>query len=208
MFDAIITVKVGPSKKSFHSHKGVLSFYSGYFAAALNGNFAESKCGVVHLPDEDPKIFELLVNWLYTRRLPDPPKSGDLFTTLSELWILADRREIPMLANAVLNAIRDETTRLWKVPTVDLPKIYKDTMESSGLRRLAVHLIASTSGPRIITDENKAKWPVEAVWDVLNFVWKMQKEGAKSLDKKACAEMDMCAFHMHEEGARCPKAGS
>lgn len=44
--------------------KDLLVYHSRFFAGALSGSFSESS-GVVTLPEDDPSIFELFVQWLY-----------------------------------------------------------------------------------------------------------------------------------------------
>ena len=43
----------------------VLTHCSTFFAAALNGGFAEGISGSVNLPEESPAAFEMWVTWLY-----------------------------------------------------------------------------------------------------------------------------------------------
>jgi hypothetical protein len=74
MFDTIVTVEVGgPFTKEFHLHKGILKFYSGYFAAALKDNFKEGKEGVLSLPMEYVGTFTNFVGWVYRKSLRKRP---------------------------------------------------------------------------------------------------------------------------------------
>jgi hypothetical protein len=51
---ATIEVGTGPAKRTFYAHCDLLSFYSGYFQAALNGGFAEAQNKVIKLETEEP----------------------------------------------------------------------------------------------------------------------------------------------------------
>ena len=64
-FDEIVSINIGTKTsggeagkdsfmidKTFKVHKGIVSFYSGYFDACFNGEFAEAGRGAVDLEDE------------------------------------------------------------------------------------------------------------------------------------------------------------
>ena len=53
-------------------HKELLTSASPFFAAALNGTFAEGMDQTVRLPEEKPEIFEWFLQWLYTSTLKTP----------------------------------------------------------------------------------------------------------------------------------------
>ena len=68
-FDAIVIVKVGPSKTPFNMHKDLLCSAAPYFKAAFNGNFPEAKSAVLELPEEDVVMFKRFQLWVYTNKL-------------------------------------------------------------------------------------------------------------------------------------------
>ncbi|KAF4556271.1 Hypothetical protein D9617_1g081470 [Elsinoe fawcettii] len=63
------TILVGPAKVKFVLHTELLVSVSPFFAAALQGHFAESASQIVTLPEEKPDMFEWFVQWLYTGSL-------------------------------------------------------------------------------------------------------------------------------------------
>lgn len=77
-FSGVATVLVGePNNKSrpetrYLVHKELLTSASLFFAAALNGTFAEGLDQEVRLPEEKPEIFEWFLQWLYTGTLKTP----------------------------------------------------------------------------------------------------------------------------------------
>ncbi|KAF2214130.1 hypothetical protein CERZMDRAFT_8286, partial [Cercospora zeae-maydis SCOH1-5] len=129
----------GRNAKTFTVHKEVLTFYSGYFEAAFRDGtvFREAKTGV-------SPIFEQFVHWIYSRRI-DCGSDAEPFHILCRLWVLADRREVPLLMNECINTMRDKSSELWMAPAICLPYIYKNTMPGSAMRRLLIQLIARTS---------------------------------------------------------------
>ena len=90
-YDEIVEIKI--AERSFKVHKGIISFYSGFFDRAFNGEFAEGKNGVVTLQDEEIAVFERFIAWIYRVKIEDnEPKN---YWVLCKLWCFADRREVP-----------------------------------------------------------------------------------------------------------------
>ncbi|KAK4954410.1 hypothetical protein LTR10_007841 [Elasticomyces elasticus] len=206
MFDGTINVEVGTKrKKPFTLHRGVLGFYSGYFEAAMKDNFKEGTLGLIELPTEDVATFEMFVRWLYTRKLPEPPATGDNFKNLIDLWLFADRRECPLLANQSLDAVRDETVRNWQLPTNKLQNVYDNTAESAGLRRFIIFLFGQIGGSGFLGETHRQDWPAAAVWDLAKYLWKLKEEKAPIMSKADLAKLITCAYHTHETGVECPK---
>ncbi|KAK5688678.1 hypothetical protein LTS10_000656 [Elasticomyces elasticus] len=109
-FDTLIDVVVGEgdAQKTFNAYKGVLSFYSSFFDASLNGQFLEAREGIIKLPTEDPAIVEIFVHWTNTRRFCEDDKDSMevmSYDTLARLWVFGDAHEIPLCQNAVCNIL-------------------------------------------------------------------------------------------------------
>lgn len=68
----IVTIYVGPKRKSFSIHKKLLCSRSEYFDKAFNGGFKESD-GTMYLPEDDPEAFDALVVYIYQNRLLNFP---------------------------------------------------------------------------------------------------------------------------------------
>ena len=62
-----VTDIVGPENdaKIWHLPKRLLTNNSTFFAAALDGAFAEATTKQVTLAEDDPRVFESFVQWLY-----------------------------------------------------------------------------------------------------------------------------------------------
>ena len=67
---------VGPTgnTKTWHLPKKLLVNASPFFAAALNGSFAEATSKVINLPEDNTDAFALFTRWLFVGKI-----SGDLF---------------------------------------------------------------------------------------------------------------------------------
>lgn len=62
----------GNSQATYTIHRDLLTSASPFFAAALNGTFAEGLDQTVRLPEEKPEIFEWFMWWLYSGSLTTP----------------------------------------------------------------------------------------------------------------------------------------
>lgn len=106
--DPIVTLKVGPQKTPFHVHKGLLCHISTVFSAAFDGGFKEN-CGSMDLAEDDPIIFERLVQWLYKRTIAmsSPSEAGPAirFQRYIELYNLADKYDVIFLKDEVMRRL-------------------------------------------------------------------------------------------------------
>ncbi|KAK5741741.1 hypothetical protein LTR17_003732 [Elasticomyces elasticus] len=197
-------VIVGAEKTSFDLDRGTACFYSGYFEAALKqDSFKEGKDGIVELKEEDATLFRHFVKWLYSKELPITPVKGDNFGVLCDLWLLGDRRDVPLLQNQALDAMRDEAIRTDAVPTHFIAKIYANTTEKAGLRSFVIHIVALTRNTTNLAANRKFGWPEEAIWDVFSSVLQGQQNKLPALSKGGMAKIDMCVYHTHEAGVKC-----
>ncbi|SMR49747.1 unnamed protein product [Zymoseptoria tritici ST99CH_3D1] len=135
MYDEIveITVGIGKSKKTFKVHKGIVCHYSGYFDKALNGDFKEGKTGKIMLPEEEVGLFQRLVHWLYSGEIElEALAENGWDSMLSRLWVLADRRDIPLLMNMCIDALLGRIAQKWEVPNGSvMNRVYENTMEAT-----------------------------------------------------------------------------
>jgi len=66
---ATVVVGTGKSAQKYTLHTDLLTSCSPFFAAALNGSFAEATDQTVTLEEEKPETFEWFIQWLYTGTL-------------------------------------------------------------------------------------------------------------------------------------------
>ncbi|KAF2835938.1 hypothetical protein M501DRAFT_903862, partial [Patellaria atrata CBS 101060] len=148
-----VTITVGSAKTPFLLHKELLTLHSRFFAAALDGAFAEGVSQTVNLPDERVEIFEYFAAWLYHGFLireaflqPSPSPSSSrkpTFFLLLPLHTLADRLSVEKLRNETLDVIAALAEETNAVPTpADTWTLYETTPASSRLRKLVLDLFA------------------------------------------------------------------
>lgn len=115
-----ITVVVGTSAntKTWHLPRDLLTKSSPFFAAALNGSFAEAKSKVVNLPEDNTDAFALFIQWLYVGEIsPDDCTANHDHDAHScyeiaarnfiQAWILGDKLGCPIFKDlAMLGLIK------------------------------------------------------------------------------------------------------
>ncbi|KAF2493990.1 hypothetical protein BU16DRAFT_582997 [Lophium mytilinum] len=219
-YDELVSVIVGQQKKVFRIHKGVLSYHSSYFAAALEGQFKEGNTGVVELEDDEVEVFHAFYCWIYTRRLRDPLSSplhkdalpqNSAETTLSDLllckiYIFGDMRGIPGLQNNALDALHKNILLSWRTLSASIVNyVYSNTVEKSQLRCFIVQLnisgyhdLCEFVEKRLKKDRNN--YPMDFVIDILQIISTKDKSGAWPRVKhlqETWAKLDRCEFHDH-----------
>lgn len=143
LFETIVHVDVGPEPVRFAIHKGLLCSRSEFFRAALTGNFQEAEDQVVTLDDEDPEIFRRFNAWLYTDMVAEGAELQVTFLrALFDLYVFAEKRIIPDLQNAVIDAIIRVNARVTTITRVEnFNRVWEQTAETSALHRLLVDSI-------------------------------------------------------------------
>ncbi|KAI5853391.1 hypothetical protein BZA05DRAFT_444411 [Tricharina praecox] len=65
-----LEIVVGPEQKVLYAHKAILAARSEWFRSALRPAFREAREGRITVLEDDPKIFEALLEFLYTGEYP------------------------------------------------------------------------------------------------------------------------------------------
>lgn len=198
-----IQVGVRPASKSFYVHKGVLCFYSGYFRGALRSDiWTEAREGILRLGVEEVSTFEKFVYWTYSRRFCNPTATDtkDIeWRDIVKLYIFGDRRNIPLLQNEAVNLLRKKIAQLWQLPAFEVDYIYSNTTSGSPLRKFVIEVIGKARNISF-DKQTYVGWSSEPLIDLLALVWDPKKA---SWSKEDVAALDMCQYHVHEEGVTC-----
>ncbi|KAJ9646466.1 hypothetical protein H2199_002515 [Coniosporium tulheliwenetii] len=203
-FDSLIRITVGssPNTRDFHIYKGLLTHYSTYFKAALNGNFKESKEGVILLCTDDPEVFQIVCYWLFTGQLWDSrkvKKEGEVplsWRLLCSIFVFGDARGIPALRNAAIDGLMDKISDEWKLFTGQVKFIYQNTPKKSLLRKLAVDMVVKT-------------YPVDQLKEsecnleyMMELAIALESAGKRRLlSQEEWRKMNNCDYHDHDSVA-------
>lgn len=210
-----IEVGVGTKKHTFYAHHDLLTFYSGYFRAALDGGFAEAQSGVIKLDVEEPTIFQDFVMWLYTNKAR-ADESDDMlkkncathYLSCVRLWIFADRRDIPLLMNEMVDELQKTLARTWQYPDNVIKEVYENTVDDSLLRCMVVDSYKCTADENVLSCDSEY-FPSQFLIALVRSLATAPRSAKMSSEEYE--QVDLCpSFHVHEGGVRCtrPKQGS
>lgn len=66
----MVTLIVGSNQEIFHVHKHLLCGKVEYFDRMFNGSFAEAQNNTGTFPDDDSKVFDHFLRWVYDGHIP------------------------------------------------------------------------------------------------------------------------------------------
>jgi hypothetical protein len=160
---------VGPKRVKFGVHKGILIRRSAFLRAALTGTFKEATEGTVTLQEDSPKVFGVFVSWLYTGKLENtvdeiPTPYGS--NRLAELYIFADRYDVPILRNDAIDALVTTRQNL-QIPASFFRKVYDATLPKDPLRRLLADMVVFDTDIRESVVAYRESYPAEMLLDML-----------------------------------------
>lgn len=167
-----MTVRIGTltDQKEFIVYEGTICARSEFFRRALNGNWAESEERLVRLTEDEPAIFAIYLNHVYTNQLATIDIRRDRqdteaefdngireeYVRLSKLYVLCKRLQDVKGKNAITLAIlavskEKNTNGSWYVPPAkEIMRLYGGTPENAPIRKLVVDIWTSVS-PEVIT---------------------------------------------------------
>lgn len=138
----VIQLSVGSdtAPEKFSIHKDLLCHYSSFFKAETMGK------SEISLPDDDPAVFECLVQWLYTGSYAYPKNEDQLKAAITrtpseKVWVFAAKHSMPGLMNDAM----DQLVRLYDPRRGAKPfeahlvrYVYEHTTPSSKLRQFYI----------------------------------------------------------------------
>lgn len=150
----VIGVRVGsdaPAQHEFSIHQDNLTRNSEFFKTALKEEWSkkrtEGQLMVIEMPDDDPNIFSIYADWLYSGLIysttENAGKGNDTeFKELTFAYILGEKiLDIPF-KNAVIDAVIEKFL-VELIIDLELPKlVYDNTRPNAPLRRLLVDIYA------------------------------------------------------------------
>ncbi|KAL8868402.1 MAG: hypothetical protein Q9198_008190 [Flavoplaca austrocitrina] len=139
----VVTVNVGSGEdaESWIIHKRLLAHHSPFFAAAFNGNFAESATNTVSLVEDDPDAFELFVQWLYSGQLASNVNYAyHLPNVFCLAWALGDKLQCSVFQDRAMLQLLAYHQNAWLVEDT-MRLIYNVSPSGSLLRSFVVDMV-------------------------------------------------------------------
>jgi hypothetical protein len=207
--DSVFTVKFEDSAAKFLVHGGLLSHYSAYYRARLEGRFEDGPTadGELVLPSSDLEGFEAFFSWLYTGRVcdnMDKLRGGAVpfWDALLPIHLFADLRCIPALKNAVADIVIDDFSTRFILPDAAIVNcIYANTVKSDRLRKLTVdiHTKSDTETSEVFNDDGEDRYPKDFLYNVCQQSVGSVNRQQTYLSKSEWAIVDKCVYHDHTD---------
>ncbi|PPJ52863.1 hypothetical protein CBER1_11312 [Cercospora berteroae] len=206
----VILVVVGTnSVETFAIHKQLLAAKSEFVRLALQGNWREAKAGVISLPDDDPKTFEVYQAWLYDRKI-----YTDLWVDgihdkesrqLMNAWVLGDKLLDTDFKDALMDALvgRLRDTQAFAGLRLATSFIYSKTPDGSAPRRLLTDIYTYHGASWWVDEVMHSGLQETYAVDFLKDLSKRQltQRGPSILNSAAyMAAKTSCAYHDHKPG--------
>jgi hypothetical protein len=136
MGSEVVCIYIGLGKAEFSIHKQLLLSAGQIFKASER----------VTLGKEDPAVFKLFVEFLYTNNVPNvhpsmsAPANDERLANLCKLYAFANKfRVVNRIANRIMDAIQDGFRFVNKLPDLHLVRtVYEHTMPGSKLRAFCI----------------------------------------------------------------------
>lgn len=203
LYDLVVYVKVGPDGVEYGIHRGLLCYQSAYFRSCFHGPFTEALAGTVTLDDEDPKIFKRFNAWLYTGNLLYDEETIEKidYDQLFETYVFAEKRLIPNLQNACIDAvIHKDMGDEWAPRQEDVTYLWENTSHKSPMRRLLVdEFVSHVNMPDYLeTEEDIEPLSKDFLAALVHVFYKAKIY--KGLRENHDFWGKRCRYHIHEDG--------
>ena len=220
----MVMVYVGPKSKRYFVHKPLLTQYEWFRKRIVPTSCQSLSRDSITLNAEDPKVFELLVIWLYRKKLnaistTDEAAAKEESTLYIDLYLRACAWRIYELQNAVIDRLRArQTCELGWFPRNLINKIYENTNPRSPLRSYIVDSFIHKS-----TEWNEASALMNSVNPIIHptrtsalkdqldagnqeFVLECYEALFQLCAKSKIRDPDRktgCSYHKHEKKGKC-----
>lgn len=147
------------------------------------GNFKENEGKSLDLPEDTVKTFKYFQLWVYTGNILESHETAkDInFATLIDLYLFGEARGIPELQNATMDVLFQRNLLLHTIPIFELPRVYKNTLPNSLLRKAIVDLfvqkLVDASIELFFTEEKKPHLPQDFL--IESIITKSKKQGSR-----------------------------
>jgi hypothetical protein len=211
MATILIATDAPKPARRYSVHESLLTHYSPFFKAALQGNFAEAENKTVTLVDVRCTEVENFIFWIYHQRFPDrevddsdaasqwsliDDKGGRQMSRMISLYTFCDKYDVPDLKKVLIDEIFTHLHKSWTgLPAVSLIKAaFEKLPHNDPMCYLLVDIHSHLAAPYIWTDAEATGYSWAFASRVLeryaNYV-----RGNLSIKK----DLERCDYHGHQD---------
>ncbi|KAJ9497384.1 hypothetical protein LTR99_008840 [Exophiala xenobiotica] len=208
----IVFVCVGEQKLRYALHESILVSECPFFEKCLSSDMKEAQDGEIHLPEDNPSAFDVLVQWMYTKHIAQNDA-----TNLALAYNLADKLCMPALQNIIIDCVRKKPMIPGSLRPDFVHWIWNRTTEGSKLRDLYVdklhyHLSMKPETYKIGDGQHASAFRaiLQDVDPLVSAVlWKFVEQGKTGKSVTAHrnlqdpASLVGCVYHIHKNGEKC-----
>lgn len=213
----LIAIIVGPHKERLTAHKAILT-QAKYFQGCLQGNFPEKEKNEIVVPEDDPRAFEKLLEYLYfgsieAEHFPatvrDEPERAHM-TLLAKAYVAADKYCMEDCQSHVMDHFWDfHGQELQRLPCLqaitELGALPENPLRNFLFAKLATALCGKGADPRARLVRDKG-------------IREMMRKGGDDAEDLFMACLDLmvirnagvevpqgtrCDFHVHKVTRKC-----
>ena len=211
LFREVVRVIVGPDRVEFDVHKGLLCDCSPFFERAFNGNFIEAENTCVELGEQEPEVFAIFQNWLYTRRIVTDQEGQDSECTIMQLvklYALADQYRITALVNATMDIFIEQLYEQKIFPNYAVEEVYQNTRSDDHLRRLLVDIACCMAPIHQLEFYSRSVLPQDFLIELniattTRFRHELLKHVPKIEPSLRTIRQQKCKYHDHSGKEKC-----
>jgi hypothetical protein len=191
-----VTVKVGTGRhiRKYNLHVEALRARSGYFHEALPASTNED-CSTVRLPLSATKSFDIFTNWLYSGNLGSNTDVGSRYLFLCELHAFADKFDIPLLRNKIVDVFFKKLLHDTHPLPYDIMKYVEEHLRDSALRTMMQDIMLKCGEVEEMTE-----WKVN-----LAKGFGLAGGGKQDLVEPFCGSADVREYLVGLQGQVCEK---
>ena len=201
---------VGPEEQCFYVHPSILAAHSEFLKSALKEEWTEGKDRVIKLPEDDPEIFYIYVQWLYTGTIFTKTKEeAHSFDHLVDLYLLGEKMLDQVFQNRVMDALvsatreRDENGKRYFHDDLCIDKLYRNTPKNALARQFMVDVWVRRGRSKWISEDTaliNKEFLVDLTTAMLD---KCELRHEFRLDYAVLQAGVPCKYHQHGESDRC-----
>lgn len=167
---------------------------------------------VINLPEDDPEIFSIMVEWLYTKSIS---RDSDELNYTTDAYVAADKYGMQDLQNALMDRLRAKLDKGFKAHKIASPDwvsdVWRDTMDGSKLRKLGLDylhycLVTKLDAYQPRSDKVQAlPLQMRKFMDDGELGHALVLRFAEQGDLTIQSPMGVvgCVYHVHENGKKC-----